>query len=118
VGFIFMILFKKIFALSPQEIAYAFSHAHAKKYGPGIKLLASYQYPTQPLDHGKMLIIIPGKSGKAHDRNKFRRQARALFYEEKLYQKPLLLILLVHKQGLTVEFAQLKKFLITAIGEL
>ncbi len=77
----------------------------------GLKLL---QAPTER-DFGKLLVIIPKKSGKAHDRNLFKRRTKAIFYEEKLYQKPSVFILLVYKNAMKLSFEELRDFLVKAI---
>ncbi len=103
-----MIKFKELFSFSEKEIKTSFQHAtlNAKIYG--IKLLKA---PSSS-DFGKILIVIPGKSGKAHDRNKFKRQIKAIFYEEQLYKKPINSIILVYKSALKLTFEQIKQFLV------
>lgn len=60
---------------------------------------------------GKLLIIIPGRTGKAHDRNKIRRQIKEIFYKEKLYINPKVSILIVYSQALKLNYQELKEFL-------
>ena len=115
-----MVSFKKVFSFIPPEIASAFQHARAKKYTHGLKLLESPLMLPEgcPIpDHGKLLIVTPRACGKAHERNRIKRQARAIFYEEKLYQKPMMWILLVRKGATDLTFDQLKKFLCTGMKE-
>lgn len=99
--------FKKLFSFKKKEIDQAFSHAkfHAKM--PGFKLLKSFSTD----DFGKLLIIIPGAAGKAHERNLVRRQIKSIFYEEKLYQNRHIFILLVYRQALELGFEEIKTFL-------
>jgi ribonuclease P protein component len=63
------------------------------------------------LDFGKILIIIPAKTGKAHDRNLIKRRIKAIFYEQKLYEKPIISIIFAYKPALNLTFEQLKDFL-------
>lgn len=109
------ISFRSLFSFTKKEIDYTFSNAQCINRRPGIKLL---QAPAlEGMSFGKLLVIIPGKSGKAVARNKFRRQTQALFYENMLYNKPKLSILYVHKQGLDLTFDELKKFLLRGFSQ-
>jgi len=54
--------------------------------------LSSEELDEKP-SFGKILIIIPGKTGNAIKRNKIRRQIKAIFYEEKLFEKPDILVI-------------------------
>lgn len=73
----------------------------------GFKLLASHEHS----EHGKLLIVLPRASGKAHDRNRLRRQLRSIFYEHQLYANKTVWILLVRKEAMKLDFAQLTTFL-------
>jgi len=68
--------------------------------------------PIESATHGKLLIVIPKKSGNACKRNRFRRQAKSIFYEEKLYEKNSSFILLVYKEAVAMSFDQVKDFLV------
>ena len=108
-----MSLFKSLFSFSKKEIDHAFKDARVIKGIPGLKLL---QTPTRNIEHGKLLIITPRKLGKAHDRNKIRRRIKAIFFESKLYEKPVVSIILVYKETISTTFKDLKSFLVEAIG--
>lgn len=115
-----MTIFRKIFAFTTQEISCIFKHAGAKKYHTGLKLLQApvncspiIQSAKNP--YGKLLIVTPRACGKAHDRNRIRRQIKAIFYEEELYQAPAIWVLLVRKQAMDLSFDDLKKFLVNTI---
>ncbi|MCF7799960.1 ribonuclease P protein component [Candidatus Babeliales bacterium] len=101
--------FKKLFSFSKKEIDSAFKDAKIKKQDLGLKLLQAKQ---ENLDFGKLLIIIPARTGKAHDRNLIKRRIKAIFYEHKLYQKPIISIIFVYKPALNLTFEQLKDFLV------
>jgi len=108
-----MINFSSLFSFSQKEIKQAFNKAKFKNKINGLKLL---QLSSEELDEkpslGKILIVIPGKTGNAIKRNKIRRQIKAIFYEEKLFEKPLISILLVYKPALKLNFEQVKEFLV------
>ena len=109
-----MIKFKALFSFKQNEVKRAFSYAKLHSQIKGLKLLES-EIPDQPgqlgLEHGKLLIVIPRRVGKASKRNKIRRQIRAIFYEEKLYESKKIFILLVYKQALELSLDEIKKFL-------
>jgi len=102
-----VIKFKNLFSFKKSEIKEAFEGAQFKAKGPGLKLLQS----KSSLEHGKILIIIPKRAGKASKRNKFRRQVKSIFFHEKLYEKPIISILLVYEDAMELTFEQTKTFL-------
>jgi ribonuclease P protein component len=62
-----------------------------------------------------MLIIIPRRAGKAHDRNRIRRQIKAIFYGEQLFTTNATYIVLVYEQATGLTFDQLKTFFCQSI---
>lgn len=112
-----MVLFRLLFSFSKRDIDYAFKHASLKKKTPGLKLLYAPLPPTEKEKpkYGKLLIVIPRTSGNAVQRNMVRRRLKAIYYEEKLYETPLITILLVRKQAMQLSFDQLKQFLTGAL---
>ena len=100
------------FSFAKSDIDAAFQAASPKIQYRGLKLLQSLDHPK----HGKLLIVIPRACGKAHDRNRIRRQLRAIFYEHQLYQNKTVWILLVRKDALALDFATLTQFLTKACG--
>ncbi len=112
-----MITFRKIFSLTKDEIACALKTAHTKKYQHGIKILeVPLNCSQEPVNFGRMLIITPRASGKAHDRNRIRRLIKSVFYEEKLYQKPGLWVAIVYRRAMDLKFEDMKKLLKEALG--
>ena len=81
---------------------------------PGLKLL---QAPDPSLLHGKLLVVIPRAFGKAHERNLLRRRLRAIYYEENLYKKAVISMVICYKEAQNLTFSDLKTFLIENIGE-
>lgn len=133
-----MVQFSKIFHFSRSEVSLLYSKATLKKKILGLKLLqaplsflasASSTPRTQgqvfdaahdssnenKLEHGKLLIVIPRAFGKACKRNRFRRQVKAIFYENKLYVHPVASILIVYSQAQQFSFDEIKNFLIRYI---
>ncbi len=106
-----MIKFAKLFSFSKKEVDGAFDLVKIAKRGPGLKILQSDT--QEELSYGKLLIVVPRKSGKAHKRNLFRRRIKSIFYTQKLYQKPVISILFGYEQALSLTFDELKDFLMS-----
>lgn len=102
-----MITYKNIFSFKKNEIKQFFDVAKIKNKIPGLTLL---QAPTD-LQHGKVLIITPKKTGTAIKRNKLKRQIKSIVYEEKLYTKPVISILITYSKATELSFEELKTFL-------
>lgn len=104
-------LFKSLFSWNKKEIDHAFTHAKKVHSVSGLKLLSSKNLFTENnSEHGKLLIIVPRKVGKAHIRNKIRRRIKEIFYTNQLYKKPLRSIILVYPDAVNLSFEQLTAF--------
>jgi ribonuclease P protein component len=57
---------------------------------------------------GRLLIITSRKIGSAPERNKIRRQLKAIFYQEKLYELPYDFIIHTTKESILLPFQELK----------
>ena len=111
--------FRALFSFVKKEIDWAFKRARRIARGGGLTLL---QNPglfsegeggdQQVSCHGKLLIIVPRRAGKAHKRNLLRRRMRSVFYEHELFKKPVTSILIVGPQAMELSFEQLRDFLI------
>ena len=109
-----MIKFRKLFSFSQKEITDTYARAKIIKKVLGLKLLVA------PLDitshgstenHGKLLIVISRKTGKAHVRNLLRRRIKSIFFEQKLYQKPTRSVLIVYREATKLTFEQLQQIM-------
>jgi len=110
--------FQDYFRFSQKEVDLAFEHAKLVNQINGLKLLlAPLQRVNKELSHGKILIIISQKVGKAHERNLLRRRIKSIFYEEKLYKNPLISILLTYKSATELSFDQLREFLVKSFEQ-
>jgi ribonuclease P protein component len=69
---------------------------------------------SKTLDYARILIVIPRASGIAPERNKFKRQLKSIFYEQKLFKKNYDLIIIVRKEGISAPFQELMSLLIKA----
>lgn len=111
--------FSSLFSFSREDVNQAFKKARLHYKKDGLKFL---QVPINnelvpvphAAHHGKMLIVIPKKFGKAHDRNKIRRQIKSIFYQEKLFLVPTESILLVYNSASRYSFSELQGILIEA----
>jgi len=108
-----MIKFRALFSFNQKEVKRAFSHAKKKASIPGLKLLKSIAEGK----YGKLLIVIPKKAGNAYERNKLKRQIKAIFYQEKLYEKATLHIIIVYKDAQELGFDGIKSFLVQKITQ-
>ncbi|MFA6534723.1 MAG: membrane protein insertion efficiency factor YidD [Candidatus Babeliales bacterium] len=124
-----MINFKDLFRFSQKEVSCLFKNATIKYSWRGLKLL---QAPLDSFDSiheadkllsehtsnnkfGKLLIITPGASGKAHQRNLFRRRVKDIFYTNKLYLHPTNSVLIAYKNAMIHDFDHLQEFLLKNI---
>ena len=105
---------RDLFHFTKREAKDALKASKLVKSIPGLKLLRALD---QSVLHGKMLVVIPRAFGKAHERNLLRRRLRSIFYEEKLYVRPIISICICYKQAQQLSFEQLKTFLIENIGD-
>lgn len=101
-------IFRSLFSFRRKEIDLLFSASRLVKKNSCFKLLLAGTSDK----HGKLLIIIPGSTGKAHKRNKVRRQIKSIFYENKMFLKNKIYILIVYKSALELEFGEIRDFLI------
>ncbi|HBS48522.1 TPA: ribonuclease P protein component [Candidatus Dependentiae bacterium] len=102
--------FNQLFSFHKKEISQAFELIRESFYTPGLKLLISDN--LQNIPGGKILVIISGKVGNAVERNLLRRQIRSIYYEEKLYLKPKVSIIILNSQAKKLTFDEIKKFLV------
>jgi len=109
--------FRALYSFSQKEIALFFSQSSFLAQIQGIKLLIERNpAPEQEkLEHGKLLIIVSRKVGKACIRNKLRRQLRAIYYEQGLAALPLRIAIITYPQAKDCSFEELQTFLITTL---
>jgi len=108
-----MILFRNLFRFAQKEVSFSFDNILDKKYYRGLKLLKATLSPNHA--HGKMLVITPRASGKAHERNLIRRQLKNIYFQEKCYNSNYAWIMIVSGKATKIPFDALKKFLVTTV---
>lgn len=58
-------------------------------------------------EHGRILVITPKRIGKASKRNKVRRRIKALFFEQKFYERGYDCVAIIKKEGIDTPFDEL-----------
>ncbi len=97
---------------SPKEISQLFKKARRVLTHPGLHILVAPA--NQSL--GRVLVVTSRKIGNAPTRNKIRRQLKAIFYEEKLYEKGADCVVIVKLGGPNLDFPHLKELLLKAFA--
>lgn len=101
---------RKLSQFNKTEVQRAFKSARRVGRHPGLTiLLSSKQHET-----GRVLIIASRKVGSAPERNLLRRQLKAIFYEEKLFERGFECIIILRKEAVGLSFTQLKELLLDA----
>jgi ribonuclease P protein component len=103
--------FRKFFYFSKKELDVLLKKTELICKEKGLKIL---QAPVEKIeqDFGKLLMIIPKKSGKAFERNLIKRRLKSIFYEEQLFTKPINTVIIVYKSAMQLSFSDLKLILI------
>ncbi len=99
-----MKIFNNISKFKKKEISFAFQNAKFFYSDENIKILIS----KAKLDFGKILLIFNRKTGNSPERNKIKRRARSIFFENKLFELKKNFILIGLKNIKNVSFDKLK----------
>ncbi len=67
-------------------------------------------------EYGRILIVTPAAMGTAPERNKIRRQLKALFYEKQFFTQGYDMVVLVKKEARELSFEELAHLLAQAIA--
>ncbi len=116
---------KKLFSFRKKEVAFFFAHSRIQVVASGLKLYALRshdfwlkEFPdSHNAEFGKILIITPGRSGNACERNLFRRRVKAIYYEEKLYLNKGIFALYAFREGTACDYLTLKNFLAKTLSQ-
>lgn len=63
------------------------------------------------LPSARLLIVTPRACGNAPKRNRIRRRLKSIFYEQKYYEQPFDWIIMVRKEGIGLDFDELKEIM-------
>ncbi len=112
--------FKALFSFSKKEVALFYLHAARLSQVPGLKLLIERTPGPEQVSlttHGKLLIVIPRKVGKACIRNRIRRQIRAFVYENNLLKVPFRFVLVCYPEVKALAPQDIQTFLATCFAK-
>jgi ribonuclease P protein component len=96
------------------EASELFKRAFTIARNVAFNLLAA---PQQKL-FGRVLLVTSRRIGNASQRNKLRRRAKAIFYEEKLFERGHDCILIFKKGAIDMSFDQFKQYMLEAFDKL
>ena len=96
-----------------KEIKALFLSARRVLRQPGLDFLLA---PTTNLK-GQLVVVTSRLVGNAPERNKVRRRLKAIFHEEKFFQKLFDCIVIVKKGGVELPFTDLKDALLKAYAK-
>ncbi len=99
---------RKITQFSKLEIDQLWKKVHPVLKHDGFLLLKAPRHG----EFGRILIVIAKHVGNAPERNKKRRQIKALFYENNIYQKEFDWIIVLKKPILLLNFQELSELLL------
>lgn len=100
--------------MNQTEVRKLFNKARRIAKHPGLDLLVA---PTQELE-GHLIVITPGRIGNAVQRNTIRRRIKAIFHEEGLVKKGFDTVIIVKKEGPSLDHSQLKEIILNAFSKL
>jgi ribonuclease P protein component len=104
---------------SPRALS-LFSHAQVQKLFKkaqrvlkisGLVVLCS---PAEK-NYGRILVVTPAAVGNAPERNKIRRQIKAIFYEHRLFTRDYDVIVLIRKEAIDLNFKELETLIFRAL---
>jgi len=98
---------KVLSKFSQKEISYAFKSARCVYKEKRLTVLSA----KRQCDFARILIVTPRSVGNAPQRNKLRRQLKAIFYENKLYNGSSDYIVLLKPKATTLTFSGLRTIL-------
>jgi ribonuclease P protein component len=98
---------RKLTSFSKQEIDTLFAHSKLAFKSNGLII---YKAPATH-SYGKILLIVPAKSGTAPQRNLIKRRLKSIFYERELYKRGYDLAISVRKEAMELPFTMLQTLL-------
>lgn len=96
---------------SAKELSILFKKARRVLTHPGLHVLVA---PTKN-PHGRILVVTSRKIGNAPTRNRIRRRLKAIFYEERLFEKQVDCIVIVKPGGAQLDYNNLKELLTSTL---
>ena len=102
---------KKISSFTRSDIAKLLKNAQLKLRIKGVRVLAA---SSSLPEFGRILMIIPRRSGNSPQRNLIRRRLKSIFREEKLCEKLKDIVVIVRSEGINTPFDALRTMLVEA----
>ena len=99
--------------LTKRDIKALFLSARRVLRQPGLDILLA---PTTN-SIGRLVVVTARLVGTAPERNKIRRRLKAIFYEERLFEKNFDCIIIVKKSGTELSFQDLKDIVLKAYAK-
>lgn len=69
------------------------------------------------LDYGRLLVVTPRAVGTAPQRNKIRRRLKAIFYENKLFERPFDYAIIIRKEATQLPFDSLEEIIVRTFNQ-
>lgn len=107
-------LFRKLTLWQKKEVDAAFKESKGLYYGVTFNIRCT---PSKK-EFGRLLFLLPSKIGSAVKRNLFKRRFKSIFYQEKLYEKRFDWIIFVKKEGLALNFQDLRSLILECAQKL
>ena len=104
----------RLTTLTREEVDTFFEVAKCALRKPGFTILAA----PATKSYGRILVITRSNIGSAPDRNKVKRQLKAIFYEEELFKRGHDIAIVVKKEGLSASFTELQVLLSKAFDNI
>ena len=106
-------IFNKLSKFNRKELDHFFKTAKSPKKNQAFTFLTS----PATLPFGRILIVASRKYGNAPQRNLLKRRLKAIFWEEKMYQKGIDLAVIARPSGKSYDFDQLKTLLLEIFSQ-
>lgn len=96
---------------TPQEVRTCFKKARRVLTHPGFDILIA----PAAYNQGRILVVTARRVGNSPERNKIRRQFKAIFHEEKLFELPFDCIIITKPGAQEIPFTDKKEILISTL---
>ena len=100
---------KNLSKFKKKELDHFFNTAKCKKKNQAFTFLIA----PATLEFGRILIIASRKYGNSPERNLLKRRLKAIYWEEKLYEKMTNLMVIARPAGKKYDFTGLKELLLS-----
>jgi len=103
---------KRLPRFTKQEVSHMFRKARRSLRHPGLDIMCA------PAVHqaGRILVITSRRVGPASQRNRVRRRLKAIFHEEKLFERGFDCMAIIKKPGVDLSFDELKELLLESLN--